>query len=200
MTAAVVERKARPLSGLAHPIDIYWPDRVPVELQRDILKMMNIIIEKENTIGFPKPLTEEEGLALLGELAKSVENGSKRLMLLYRRDTKELVGHLILTRHTLPNCRHIAECSRVFVIPEFRGISSIRQGTCEMLRECTRMGVDVVTLDVRAHTRIHKLWVSIGFETIGIMKDYARVNGESYDGCFMYQQVSILKQRLGMTD
>lgn len=195
MNQAVFSEKARPLSGLANPIYFEWPNVIDERLQAQLLELTNTILAKETTIGFPGPLAHDEGMALMRDMAASVAAGKKRVMLVRRADNHEVIGQSILTPNTLPNCRHIGEISRTFAHPDYRGVTIIRAGMDVIIAEAERLGLDVIQLDVRAHTRIHKLWEALGFETIGIMRDYARVNGESFDGCFMYQSVAELKRR-----
>lgn len=192
------QKKARPLSGLSTPVYYDWPTVLDQDVQGEILSLMNKVLETEDTIGFPGPLSEEEGKSVIGSLASSVATGSKHLLLMRELQTDRIVGHLILSPSALPNCRHVAEVSRVFVHPEYRGVTSIRIGMREVLARCEKIGVDTVTLDVRANTRIHKLWQALGFDTIGIMQDYARVNGKTYAGCYMYQSITVLKDRMSV--
>lgn len=192
------QKKARPLSGLSTPVYYDWPKTLDQNVQSEILTLMNKVLEKEDTIGFPGPLSEEEGESVIDSLASSVATGSKHLLLMREQNTDRIVGHLILSPSNLPNCRHVAEISRVFVHPEYRGVTSIRIGMREVLARCENIGIDTITLDVRANTRIHKLWQALGFDTIGIMQDYARVNGKSYAGCYMYQSISVLKDRMSI--
>ena len=52
-----------------------------------------------------------------------------------------------------------------------------------------------LVLDVREGTRAHALWERFGFQTYGVLDDYARVNGQRFRGHFMSQTVASLKQR-----
>lgn len=193
-----VHKKSRPLSGLTTPVYYDWPTELDDKVQSEIFLLMNLVLENEDTIGFPGPLTEEEGKSVIGNLARSVLSGDKHLLLMRELETHRIVGHLILSPSSLPNCRHVAEISRVFVHPEYRGVASIRFGMREVLACCERIGIESITLDVRANTRIHKLWQVLGFDTIGIMQDYARVNGKSHAGCYMYQSTEVLKDRMSI--
>jgi hypothetical protein len=167
-------------------------------MQFEIFELMNLVLENEDTIGFPEPLTVEEGGKVLGSLARAIKHGNKLLLLMREQHSDRIVGHLILTQSALPNCRHVAEISRVFVHPNYRGVSSIRIGLREVLDKCSQLGIELLTLDVRANTRVHKLWQALGFDTIGVMQDYARVNGESFPGCYMYQSVSVLRGHIAL--
>lgn len=173
-----------------------WAESLNSEQQEALFGVMNLVLERETTIGFPAPLSWSEGMRLMADLSNAVKSGSKRLMLLRRQTDKAILGQLILTPSNLPNCRHVAEISRVFVHPDFRGFTVLSGGMREIVAECERLGIEMLTLDVRANTRIHKLWEGLGFESMGIMPDYARVNGESLPGCYMYQSVNKLKERI----
>lgn len=184
-----------PLEKLAASVNVVWPRKLTPELQESILNLTNTILEKEDTIGFSAPLNAQQGSSEIARLSKAVASGDIHLLLLQKIDTGNVIGHLILTPSKLPNCRHIAEISRAMVHPEYRGFSAILLGMYEVLHKCQALNIDVIQLDVRANTRIHRLWEGLGFRTIGLMEDYARINGESYSGCFMYQHVKLLQER-----
>lgn len=187
--------RARPLSGLAKPVRLEWLDDFPVTLQEQVLDLMNEVLSKETTIGFPGPLSYTEGMRWMAGTARALAAKDKHL-LLFRSIDDEVVGHVLMTPSALPNCRHIAEISRTFVHPDYRGVSVIRMGLRSVLEKAESLNIDVIQLDVRAGTRIAKLWQALGFQVIGKMEDYARVNGESFAGLFMYQHVKELRRRL----
>jgi hypothetical protein len=54
----------------------------------------------------------------------------------------------------------------------------------------------VIYLDVRAGTVAAELWKSFGFVPFGKLADYARVNGRRYQGLYMSQKTSSLKEHL----
>lgn len=190
--------RARPLSGLAKPIRLEWVDKFPQPLQEEVLDLMNAVLARETTIGFAGPLTYSEGMRWMAGTARAVTNGDKHL-LLFRDTDDKVVGHVLMTPNALPNCRHIGEISRTFVHPDYRGVSIVRMGLRSVLDRADQIGLEVIQLDVRDGTRIAKLWQALGFQVVGKMEDYARVNGESFPGLFMYQHVKVLRQRLERT-
>lgn len=185
----------RPLEKQMASVKTYWPGVLTSELQKKILTLTNTILENEDTIGFARPLNDEDGRKEMEKLATAVESGEKKLLLVEHKATGDVIGHLVMSQSELPNCRHIAEISRTMVHPDHRGFSVILLGMYEVLSKCREIDVEVLQLDVRANTRIHRLWERMGFKSIGIMEDYARVNGVSYAGCFMYQPVKLLRDR-----
>lgn len=171
-----------------------WPGKVDEVMQAELADLMNRVLLRETTIGFPGPLPRAEALALMKQTAEAVARGAKHL-LIFRTPDQKIIGHVLFAQNYLPNCRHIGEVSRVFIDPEHRGVHIITLGLGEVVEKADALGIEIIQLDVRAHTPIHRLWQGLGFVAIGIMKDYARVNGQSFDGCFMYQRVTELRRR-----
>lgn len=190
-----LEERSRPLSGLLSPVRCEWQEQFDLEQQKDVLQLMNLILEREDTIGYPAPLEWDEGMELMGATARAVAAGEQHV-LLFRTQDDGVVGHVLMTRRLLPNCRHIGEICRTFVHPNYRGVSVVRLGLRAVLERAENIGIEVLQLDVRAGTRIARLWEAVGFQIIGEMKDYARVNGVRYSGLFMFQHVSVLRERL----
>lgn len=170
-----------------------WPTIVDAGMQGELVALINRVLEKETTIGFPGPLPPAQAWALMADMAAAVAS-EKKHVLLFRAADRSIIGHVLFTQSALPNCRHIGEVSRVFIHPEQRGVHIIKLGLNAVLDKADKLGIENIQLDVRAHTPIHRLWQSLGFLSIGIMKDYARVDGQSFDGCFMYQSVVELKR------
>ena len=48
---------------------------------------------------------------------------------------------------------------------------------------------------MRAGTPAHKIWERMGFETWGVLPDYARAQGQVHVGHYMRQRVADLKRR-----
>lgn len=194
MQAAPVKETGTARQRAAPIVYSEWPGQVSAAMQAELADLMNRVLERETTIGFPGPLPRTEALALMRQTADAVASGAKHL-LIFRTSEQKIIGHVLFTQNHLPNCRHIGEVSRVFIDPEHRGVHIITHGLGQVLDKAEELGVETVQLDVRAHTPIHRLWQSLGFVPIGIMKDYARVSGQSFDGCFMYQSVAELRRR-----
>ena len=49
----------------------------------------------------------------------------------------------------------------------------------------TRFDHSSLLLDVRFNSRAYQIWKRVGFSTFGVLDDYARFNGISFQGNFM---------------
>lgn len=172
-----------------------WTTDFTEDLRGQTARLMNTILEREDTIGYPAPLPFDEAMGIMNETAENAINGSVYL-LLFMENTRNVVGHLLLTRSSLPNCRHIAEISQTFIHPLRRNPGVIRKGLRAVIEKSEESGIEVLKLDVRANSRIARLWQALGFSVIGEMQDYARVNGEVYSGLLMSQHVNVIRDRL----
>ena len=94
---------------------------------------------------------------------------------------------------------HRAELAKGVVHPEFRGMHFVQLALREITRRAERLGVEQLVLDVREHTRAHRLWQFFGFETYGVLEDYARAQGRVHRGHFMAQAVRALRLRVDAT-
>ena len=83
----------------------------------------------------------------------------------------------------------------MFIHPKYRSMSIVCGCIKEIVKYSNIIEIEILRLDVRADTKIERLWKMMGFEPFGKMKDYARVDGYSYSGTFMWQYVDILKSR-----
>lgn len=101
----------------------------------------------------------------------------------------------LLTPSPMPNCRHRAELSKGVMHPGYRGRHLLPRVFRAIVRQAEQLGIEQLVLDVREGTRAHALWERFGFESYGVLDDYARVNGQRYRGHFMLQSVATLKQR-----
>lgn len=171
-----------------------WPEFLNKETKKEIFSLMNCIIEKENTLGFLSPLRGKDGRKILAGLQQDILEKKKHLLLI-RNEKFHLIGHLILTPNSLPNCAHRGEISRVMVHPKSRCFSLILAGLREVIRKCDTLKVCSIELDVRANTLISKLWERLGFEIIGIHPDYVRINGYTERGIYMRQSILELKKK-----
>ncbi len=175
-------------------VKLRWLDEIDEKTGAGILSVMNHVLKYETTIGFPGPLDPAEGERLIASLNEDVK--AKRCHVLIAEQSGTVVGQLILTPHRLPNCKHLVELSRGIIDPSFRGAGLALSAFKEIANKCNEIGGEVIYLDVRAGTVAAELWKSFGFVPFGRLTDYARVNGRRYQGLFMSQKTSSLKEHL----
>ena len=180
--------------GKAPHIKLRWLENIDEQTGTGILRVMNQALRNETTIGFPGPLDPALGQAIVANLKEDVE--ARRCHVLVAEEGGQIVGQLILTPHRLPNCKHLVELSRGIIDPSFRGAGLALSAFREVAKKCDEIGGEVIYLDVRAGTVAAELWKSFGFVPFGKLTDYARVNGHRYQGLYMSQSVSALKETL----
>ena len=175
-------------------VRLRWLDEITATTGAGILRVMNRVLRYETTIGFPGPLDPVEGEQLIANLNEDVK--ARRSYVLVAEQEDKVVGQLILTPHRLPNCRHLVELSRGIIDPSFRGTGLALSAFKEIARKCDEIGAEVIYLDIRAGTVAAEMWKSFGFVPFGKLPDYARVNSRRYQGLYMSQTVSSLKENL----
>lgn len=178
----------------ADEIKLRWLEEIDDDSASGILRVMNRVLEKETTIGFPGPLDEVAGRKLISQLGEGLR--ARRHYVMIAEQGGAIVGQVILTPHHLPNCRHLVELSRGIIDPGFRGAKLALSAFREIVNKCEEIGAEVICLDVRSGTVIAELWKSFGFVPFGKLSDYARVNGRRYEGLYMSQTVASLKQHV----
>lgn len=176
-----------------------WLNSLDHSTKREIFFLTNAIIQETNTIGFHKPLLNQEAMQMLSSLGRDLRERKKHLLLI-RNNDMSLIGHAILSQNTLPNCLHRAEISRAMVHPQHRSYSLLHCGLQQILKKSKELGIFSLELDVRAYTSLSRLWKFLGFEIIGENPDYARINGKVLKGFYMRQSIENLKKLIDEKD
>jgi hypothetical protein len=178
----------------ASDIRLEWLSGVDSETATQLLRLMNRTLEEETTIGFPGPIDDETGYALMRQMDDDVKS-SHRHVLVASKDSV-IVGQLILTPNSSPNHRHIVELTRGTIHPSFRGGGLALLAFQEVARKCEELGREVICLDVRAGTMAAVWWQHFGFKPYGLLSDYSRVGGKKYQGLYLFQTTADLQQRV----
>lgn len=160
-----------------------WPRKLSKKDMREMVALMNEVAVNEHTLGFFTPLSEEDGLALMRAFDADLRKGVLEV-LLARDDEQTIVGMVTLARAPLPARRHVVDMRRCVIAPAYRG-QFLLEGWEQALRRLGEMGCDVITLEVRDDGPT-ELWRRLGFRVHGVLPDYARQDGESVTGYFMY--------------
>jgi len=172
-----------------------WPRDVDATLANDIIALMRLTTQASPIIGFGTQIDDAQAAAYIEELRANLGAGKCRLLEI-RSDGGALIGLCTIRRNLNPNNRHIADLAKGMIDERYRGGAVLSAAFLEMSERCMTDGVEVMTLDVRAGTRAQRVWEHYGFETYGVLPDYARANGESFAGHFMMQQVPALRERV----
>lgn len=175
-------------------ISYLWTQPFKQKQQIETLQLMNLVIQRETTIGYRWPVEWQKGMDLMKETARAVDEGRAHLLLM-SNSKQVIVGHVLLVPSHLPNCAHVGELSRMFAHPAYRSMSMVRGCIKSIIKYSKAIGIEILRLDVRADTQVERLWKMMGFEPFGAMKDYARVDGHSYTGTLMQQRVDVLMAR-----
>lgn len=171
-----------------------WCQEVTDALDGDIIKLMRDTTAGAPIIGFGKSIDDSEAIAYIAELRDNLRAGKCRLLTIHA-DDGQLIGLCTLKRNLNPNNRHITDLAKGMIDERYRGGAVLPAAFYEIAAQCELDGVDLVTLDVRADTPAHRAWVRFGFESYGMLPDYARAGGQVFAGHFMMQPVSKLKER-----
>jgi RimJ/RimL family protein N-acetyltransferase len=174
-------------------INYRWPKEVDAELAAGVLDLYDDSIRTEDILGYQNTLTRDEGEHVIARLAQSMSQREKYFFGIYA-DTR-LIGMALMTPNALPNCRHIVEWSKGIIHSAFRGRGILQPALEALADRCGLMGWDIITLDVRANSRSHKIWSLAGFQEYGRLFDYARIDGKPQAGVYMYAKVSDIAPR-----
>jgi RimJ/RimL family protein N-acetyltransferase len=167
-----------------------WLESLSERDAENMVALMNEVSVNETTLGFFERIDAEFGRKIMAGTA--AELSSRAIRLLVARDLKHrIVGMLTLARYTLPARSHIVEMKRCVVDPKYRG-RFILQGWSHALDMVSRMGCDMIVLDVRSDGRAERLWRRLGFKEYGRLDDYARVRGRIITGYFLGAYISDL--------
>jgi ribosomal protein S18 acetylase RimI-like enzyme len=178
-------------------INPQWVTDLDGETADAIVALMDCAAADGGTLGYAEPISAEESAGFVSGLRRRISAGESHVLI--GRVDRQLVFLAILTLNGMPNCRHRAELSKGVVHPDYRGRQCVQMAFRELVQRAEALGVEQLVLDVREDTRAHALWQRFGFQSFGVLPDYARVKGASYQGHFMAQSVASLRARLAFT-
>jgi len=102
-----------------------------------------------------------------------------RLLLLAECDGV-LAGSVQLDTGTPPNQAHRAEVSKLLVHPAFRRRGIARLLMVELESQARRASRHLLTLDTRTGDHAEPLYLSMGYQTVGVIPDYCRNTIENH--------------------
>ncbi|PLU84865.1 MULTISPECIES: GNAT family N-acetyltransferase [Pseudomonas] len=175
---------------------LQWLRQADSDTAPAIMQLINSTVGDGGVLGYEHEMSAGQSVEFTASLQERIRGGDTHVLL-----GKAMAGPaclVILSRSSMPNCRHIADLSKGVVHPAYRGSGLVARAFSEVVRLCQAQGIELLTLDVREGTRAHRLWQSFGFQTYGVLDDYARVDGVKHRGHYMAQTVESLALRLNL--
>lgn len=148
-----------------------------------LLSLLALSESDDEILGFDKNFLGNVSEKYKKYLEKEVATGS--VSILVSGDSCRVILCCILKHNFQQTTRHICELQKGFIHPKFRRTGLLEKALAKIASVCMEDSIDLITLDVRENSPAHKIWSKCGFETYGVLKDYARSNGNSFSGHFM---------------
>lgn len=161
---------------------LYWPTTLSEVDRHELLSLYDEVARHESTHGYTGSIANDLGRSMVDAEAESVATGQIHMLL--ARDADGLVGSLILQPYVSDARGHTVNSKKAVVARRARGIFAPLMFD-EAIRKAVSIGAEVATLDVAEDGPV-QLWKSMGFKEYGVLDDYARRNGKSLKGYFLY--------------
>ncbi|MEO7734959.1 MAG: GNAT family N-acetyltransferase, partial [Kofleriaceae bacterium] len=167
-----------------------WPSRLDDEARAQLIALLDRVLARDDTVGYPGPLTPAQGEKVIDELDRDLAHGRSHV-LICRLDGR-IVGRCTVAPNSSPNMRHVGWISRTMIDPEFRTANLLPLACGEIVERCRELAVDIVCLETRLGSRAASLWQALGFKEFGRLPDYSRIGAARHVGVFMHQRVEDL--------
>lgn len=133
--------------------------------------LLHACVHAGASVNFILPYSRDDAERFWREKILPAAEGGRRTVLVAQRDGR-IVGSVQLDHDTPPNQPHRAEVAKLLVHPDAR-----RQGVARLLMEelerlATRLGRSLLTLDTRTGDKAEPLYVSLGYQTVGVIPGY----------------------------
>jgi predicted GNAT family N-acyltransferase len=171
---------------------VKWVDNLDVQEKQKLVYMMNNVIANDNNNGFTSLLREDH--IYFNILEQDLRNGLKHLLVI--ESDGKYMGQLVINISHVDTYRHRAEISTLMLDKAIRGKEASLMIVQEMIQRCETLGIEHLTLNVRAGSKVELLWRYFGFEIYGRLPCYSRVGVEKYEGVYMCKDVTTLKKSL----
>ena len=135
--------------------------------------MLHACVHDGASIGFIEPFPMRDAKAFWRDKIIPALNGGKRT-LFAAFDQDRITGTVQLDYDTMPNQAHRGDISKLMVRPDCRrrGIAKLLMVAAE--NRARDLGRSLLTLDTRTGDSAELLYTALGFETTGIIPDFAR--------------------------
>lgn len=146
-----------------------------VEFERRIgglAELLHACVLGGGAVSFVQPFSVAEARAFWRDkVAPGVAAGSRILMAAIVED--RVAGSVQADLATPPNQPHRAEVAKLLVHPDFRRRGIARALMVELERRVAEAGRTLMTLDTRTGAEAEPLYLSLGYEIVGVIPDYA---------------------------
>ncbi len=167
-----------------------WISRIDDELRPLLLALLDRVLARDDTVGYPGPISRAQGEQVMEELDRDLAHG--RCHVLICRLGGRIVGRCTLTPSGSPNTKHTGWISRAMVDPDLRTANLLPLACSHIVERCRELNLEVLCLDTRVGSRVAKLWHALGFREFGRLPDYSRIGTARYEGAYMHQRVDDL--------
>ena len=158
--------------------DLRWPTRLSDEDRQQLLSLYDEVARWS--------LAGEVERNIIDTEAESLEQGHLHVLTVY--DIDGLAGSIVFQPHTLQSRKHVVHARRAVIAQRAQG-KLLHQAMAECIRKLLTLGFEIVTCDVAADSPV-EMWKSLGFKEYGILPDYVRRDGRSFDGHFLYLRLT----------
>ena len=133
--------------------------------------LLQATVHDGGAIGFVLPLPDDDARDFWRSIAEDVGHG-RRVLFLAEVDGA-LAGSVQLIAELPPNQPHRSEVAKLMVHPDFRrrGVASALMRALEA--HARALGKTLITLDTRTGDSAETLYAALGFETAGVIPNYA---------------------------
>jgi L-amino acid N-acyltransferase YncA len=156
-----------------------------------VIDLINLTSAEDGILGYPEVLTPQQGSRFIEQTLDAIQQHGAQVLLCWIEET--VSGLLIMRPSEAPNTRHIANLSKCVIHPAYRRGTLFAAGLVTVVERAKALAIEILTLDVRSNTPACRLWQHCGFKTFGILPDYARYRGVSYEGHYLWQHTKDLE-------
>jgi GNAT superfamily N-acetyltransferase len=152
------------------------PDDLEVRLE-ELAALMRDCVEAGASINFILPFSREESLAFWRDKVLPPAREGLRTVLV-AQEAGRIVGSVQLNCDTPPNQRHRADVTKLLVHPSCRRKGIARALMEALEREARIRDRPLLTLDTRSGDSAEPLYLSMGYEAVGVIPGFSRDTAE----------------------
>ena len=176
---------------MTHPIALEQLDAAAFAAALPALaEVLHACVHAGASVSFVLPHSLADSRAFWQEKVWPGIAAGQRRLLVARADGR-ITGTVQLDDDSPPNQAHRVEIAKLLVHPDFRRRGIARALMIEVEKIAAEMGRRLITLDTRTGDTAEVLYRSLGYETAGVIPDFARApDADRYDATtYMYKRL-----------